>query len=116
MIEEFLKRATKTKKKKLAIDEKDDIETPFVRYAKSKGCIAYKLIILNRRGFPDRTVLIPGGFVFFIEFKRKNKPLQPTQIKIQELLVKLGFKYYICDEPGEAEKILDQIMDDLEWH
>lgn len=110
-IDEFLSRATKTLEKKSQITEAD-IEGDYVKYAKNKGCKALKLIFLNKKGFPDRTTLCPGGRAFFIEFKRKGKKQSPAQKIVQKLLVELGFEYYVCDEKGQAEKILDRFLND----
>jgi len=103
----FLEDADKHLKKKEQIAEAD-IEAKFVKYATSRNCKAYKLRLLYGRGFPDRTVLCPGGKVLFVEFKREGKKLRPTQKPIRLALIKLGFKYYVCDEIGQAEKILEE--------
>lgn len=108
-IDSFLKKASKTISKQGRVLE-EDIEKPFVSFCKKKGCIAYKLIILNRRGFPDRTVLCPGGVILFIEFKRKNKKPTETQIRVRSIIEGLGFKYYVCDEKGQAEQILMDVL------
>lgn len=108
-IEQFLKNATKRKSKSQEISE-TSIEDAFVQYAKSCGCKAVKLIILNKRGFPDRTVLCPGGRVFFIEFKREGKKPTPVQISVRRWLVDLGFNYHVCDKKGQAEKILNYFL------
>jgi len=107
---DFLSRANKTVAKRSEIKEKEDIELPFCKYAKRNGCNALKLIYLRKKGFPDRTVICPGGKVFFIEFKRPGKPLEPLQKIAQSLLLSFGFEYYVCDQPGQAEKILDNFL------
>ena len=103
----FLEDADKHLKKKEQVAE-SDIEAKFVKYATSRNCKAFKLLMIRGRGFPDRTVLCPGGKVLFIEFKAKNKKLTQTQKGIRLVLTKMGFKYYVCDEIGQAEKILDE--------
>lgn len=108
-IDEFLKTAKKRQKKEQEITE-TEIEETFVDYAESKGCSALKLLMLNKRGFPDRTILCPGGRIFFIEFKRKDKPLTKQQSKIGEKLEGFSFKYFVCDEIGQAEKILNEFL------
>ena len=110
-IDKFLSKATKRQAKVAEITE-DDIETPYVKYAKTKGCNAIKIGFLHKKGFPDRTTLCPGSRIFFIEFKRKDKKQSPNQIKIQKLLESFGFEYYVCDVIGQAEKILEEF---LEW-
>ena len=105
----FLEDADKHLKKKSEISE-SEIENKFVTYATSKGCRAMKLVMLNGRGFPDRTVFCPGGRKFFVEFKIKNKKLSKTQKTIHRILVGLGFTYYVCDEIGQAERYLDEVL------
>ena len=106
----FLEDANKHLKKKTEIAERA-IEAKFVAYATKKKCKAMKLVLLLGKGFPDRTVLCPGGKVLFIEFKRKGKKLSMTQKSIRNILVEMGFSYTLCDEIGQAEKILDNAME-----
>ena len=108
-IDKFLLSATKRKKKESVVAE-IDIELEFGKYAKRQGCNSIKLVFLNKKGFPDRTILCPGGRVFFIEFKRKNKEQSLIQIKVQKMLERLGFEYYVCDKIGQAENILDNFL------
>ena len=108
-VNDFIKRATKTEDKNLEIPEAN-IENAFVKYAKKKGCNPVKLVFLAGRGWPDRTVLCPGGRIFFIEFKRKGKTLEPKQILVRKMLEGLGFEYHMCDEIGQAEQILDLFL------
>jgi len=108
--QEFLSRALKTIAKKAEVQE-IDIENPFVKYAKRCGCKALKLIFLNKKGFPDRTILCPGGRIFFIEFKRDGKKQSPSQKLVQILLESFSFEYYVCDQKGQAEKILTEFLD-----
>lgn len=106
---EFLSRATKSISKKSEVKE-IDIEDTFCKYANKLGCKALKLIILNKRGFPDRTVLCKGGRLFFIEFKKKGKSIRQTQSKVRTMLESFGFEYYVCDVKGQAESILDEFL------
>ncbi len=108
--EEFLSRASKTKAKKEELREKEDIENPFVKFAERKGCKALKLVMLRKKGFPDRTVICPGGLVFFIEFKKPGKLTTGPQKVIRKMLESFGFEYYVCDQPGQAEKILENFL------
>lgn len=108
-IDAFIKNASKRQSKQKEITEAN-IEQTFCNYAKSKDCLALKLLMLNKRGFPDRTILCPGGKVFFVEFKRKGGKVSGPQIKIRDMLESFGFKYYVCDEIGQAEQILDEFL------
>ena len=108
--QDFISRASKTKAKASEIKEKDDVELPFCKYAERNGCKALKLIYLRKKGFPDRSVICPGGKVFFIEFKKPKSTQSPSQKIVQKLLESCGFEYYVCDQPGQAEKILDNFL------
>lgn len=103
---EFIANAYTRVKRKLEVKE-IDIEDEYCNYARNKGVLALKLQQLGKKGFPDRTNLVPDSTIFFIEFKKKDKPLRPTQVKRKRLLEKKGFRVFVCDEKGQAEKILD---------
>jgi len=108
-VNQFLSNSKKILAKSASISEAE-IEEHFVEYSKTVNCKAYKLIILNKRGFPDRTVFTPNEIIFFIEFKQKNKKLDATQKPVKTIIEKFGFDYYICDKIGQAEKILDSYL------
>lgn len=105
----FLASATKRIKKNAEVAEVD-IEGAYVKHCKNVRCKAYKLIILNRRGFPDRTTLCPGGRILFIEFKRKGKKPSSNQVIVRGILESFGFEYHVCDQLGQAESILDDFL------
>jgi len=108
-IDKFLGNATKRKTKESEITE-IDIEQEFCKHATNKGCKALKLIYLNKKGFPDRTVVCPNARIFFIEFKRKGKKQSPPQKLVQKMLESFGFEYYVCDEIGQAELYLNKFL------
>lgn len=81
-----------------------------MRYARSQGCIAYKFTSPSRRSVPDRLIVCPAGVHFFIEFKAPGK--KPTKAQNLEIgrLRNLGHLVYVCDQKGQAERILDEIL------
>ncbi|MCW8932839.1 MAG: VRR-NUC domain-containing protein [Gammaproteobacteria bacterium] len=71
------------------------IEKELVKQIKLLGGICLKLIILGKRNFPDRTILLPGGYIVFAECKKIDKDLRFTQKWfIRKVLTPLGFKVY----------------------
>lgn len=108
-IEKFLLNAEKRVKKQLEVAE-IDIEDHFCKQALKLKCKAVKLVYLNKKGWPDRTVICPGGKIFFIEFKRKGKKPTPTQIAVRLMLESFGFEYHVCDKIGQAENILEDFL------
>jgi hypothetical protein len=88
-----------------------DIESAFCDYAKKKGCFSLKLVILHEIGWPDRTILCPGGKVFFAEFKKPGGRRRARQKYWEEKLTGLGFVFIWPDEIGQAETTLDGILE-----
>ncbi len=83
-------------------------ENRFVRYAKGQGFECLKLRIDGQDGFPDRTILTPGGEVLFVEFKRTSKDkLRPQQRKWKKKLESLGFKVCVARSFEEAQDFLE---------
>ena len=48
----------------------EEIEKRFVKKCKAIGIESKKLNLQGEKGWPDQTVLLPGGQVMFFEFKR----------------------------------------------
>lgn len=88
-------------------------EANLVDYVKALGGRALKLAILGIRGFPDRTILLPGGHIFFIEFKKPGKHLTAGQSKWKALLESFGFRVYVCHSIKEAEKVVDHYIKNI---
>ena len=77
--------------------------------ARQFGGIAYKFTSPNRRGLPDRLVVIPDGIMFFVELKSAKGKLTPNQIREHDRLRKLGAIVYVANSKAEVDSIL------LEW-
>lgn len=67
------------------------LEGRCVRWASAQGCLALKLWP-TRAGLPDRLLLLPGGRVWFVEFKIASGRLSPIQGRVIEQLRALGFR------------------------
>jgi hypothetical protein len=87
-----------------------DIETAFVRYAESRDCLALKLVLALVRGWPDRTVILPGGRIFFAEFKTPKGRASARQGFWKSRLEDFGFVVLVPRSVGEAEKYLDELL------
>jgi hypothetical protein len=107
--ESFISKGKKRIDKAKEIPE-TDIEKHYCEYAKKKGCLALKLVVLRKRGFPDRTTLCTGARILFVEFKKKGEDLSPIQKLVRKVLVSFSFKYIVADEIGIAEKALDEFL------
>lgn len=86
-------------------------ETEFVSYAAKRGCYAFKLILLGLKGWPDRTVIMPGARIAFFEFKRQGNTQSPHQDKWKRILITFGFDWHTPYSANEAKRILDAYLD-----
>jgi len=84
------------------------VEKRCMSYVRSKGGIGIKLSPINRRGIPDRLVLLPGGKVLFIEFKRPGgKPRGNQQYWLARLQC-MGFTAECMDNSDDFVKLIDR--------
>lgn len=79
-----------------------DIERRFVSQLKVWGITVIKLNLQGRCGWPDRQVILPGGRVLFVEFKRPGEELEPLQRHVHRQLRSLGHAVETFDDAEEA--------------
>ena len=86
------------------IELEHNLEERCVAKVERMGGEAVKLQILGKRGWPDRTVLLPCGRVFFVEFKRKKRGrVSAQQAMWIKVLSRLGFAVYIIDNDKDFD-------------
>lgn len=77
---------------------------------KQFGGLAIKLTASGFTGLPDRLVLMPGGYVYFIELKNGNRGvLSARQLVVHKILERLGFKVWIVKDEETLQEFLDAI-------
>jgi len=76
-----------------------DIEKRLIRETKSMGGLCMKFISPGLNGVPDRLVLLPGGYMGFVEVKAPGGKLRPLQVRRMNQIVKLGFKTFCVSTP-----------------
>lgn len=74
------------------------IDDKLVAGVKKLGGIALKMICLTFTGLPDRTILLPGGRIYFAELKSTGKKTTPRQDLVIAFLRKLGFTVFVIDD------------------
>lgn len=84
-------------------------ESASVLYAKRQGCLALKLVS-SITGLPDRLVLLPGGRVWFVEFKAPGGRVSPRQRTVHALLRRMGFRVDVVVRAGTFATTLDSLM------
>lgn len=108
-IDTFISKASKRLERKTKRLEKED-EDDFEDWCKTKGIWCIKLVFLFGKGWPDRTLLCPGGRIIFIEMKRahrrnhKDGGLSKWQVKVKNKIIALGFPYHIGYGVNDAKR------------
>lgn len=85
------------------------VENYLVSGVKAKGGECAKLVDLGRIGFPDRTVLMPGGKVVFIEAKTTDGVLKSWQKRYHVMLKDLGFRVEVLWTVLQVDEFLATI-------
>ena len=86
------------------------IERNFVQSVKAMGGIALKFTSPGVDGMPDRLVILPIGYIAFVEVKAPGLKPRPLQVKKHEMLRRLGCKVFVLDDEGQIVKLLDEMM------
>lgn len=87
-----------------------EIEGYLVDCCCGNGWLCFKLVEKSKRGWPDRTVLCPGGHTFFVETKTRTGKLSRHQIDCRNKLRRYGYNVYV---PRTAEDV-DYLMETQE--
>ncbi|MFA5898837.1 MAG: hypothetical protein WC829_06955 [Hyphomicrobium sp.] len=85
------------------------LEARCVAKIEARGGLALKLAIPGVRGFPDRSCMLPGATLFFIETKRlKTGRLSAQQVRWKAVLWKLGYNVYVIDTDEQFDAALEK--------
>ena len=86
------------------------IEQKLVAEVKKRGGICPKWVSPGFDGMPDRIVLLPGRHFGLVEVKAPGERPRPLQVSRHRLLMRLGFRVYVLDDPEQIGGILDEIQ------
>ena len=82
------------------------IEAYLVRKVKDLGGVCLKYSNPGVVGYPDRVVLLPGGFVVWVELKSKGrKPNRVQQLRIDQLR-QMGHNVAVVDSKDQVDVLL----------
>jgi hypothetical protein len=85
------------------------IEREFVNFVKRKGGLCLKQNPKWYRGIPDRLVVMPGGFCFFLELKRPGETPTPLQLARIDAIMGRGIAAFHADTIEEAIAIYENL-------
>ncbi|MDO5715745.1 MAG: VRR-NUC domain-containing protein [Tissierellia bacterium] len=72
-----------------------DIENRLVKKIKAMGGQCYKWVSPGNAGVPDRIVLLPGGFIAFVELKRDKEVPRKIQLRQLQKILNLGQQVFV---------------------
>jgi hypothetical protein len=87
-----------------------DIERQIVKYAKDKDILSYKFSSPSNKSVPDRVFIDLKGTILFIEFKRKDKPLQKLQQFTFNKLKNRCCNIYLIDSVEKGKWVIDYVF------
>ena len=86
------------------------IEQKLVRAAKRAGGLAVKFTSPGFDGMPDRLVILPKGWISFVEVKAPGLKPRPLQVKRHEMLRRFGCRVFVLDDEGQIPALIIKMM------
>lgn len=91
-----------------------EIEQKLRKLVEHHGGRCLKLVCLSFSGFPDRTILLPHGYIIFVETKRpKGGVYSALQDKWRDWLLDMGFDYYRIKDTNQLAAFELILLDTL---
>jgi hypothetical protein len=90
-------------------DSEKYLDDYLVSAIKEMRGLCLKLVAVSWFGFPDRTILLQGGRIYFIELKSKGKTPKPRQKYVHKILRSLGFRVDWIDNLEDLKRYIDDI-------
>ena len=82
------------------------LEDDVIKWAEAEGGRALKLKIENERGFPDRTIILPGARIVFPELKRPGRNKRSKQqIEMVAWLQSMGLPSAFCETVDDVTEL-----------
>jgi len=86
------------------------IEAKVCDYAKQRGLLVYKFTSPARAAVPDRLLILPGGRMFFCEFKREGQKPTPPQEREHHRLRQHGVSVWVIDNVDDGLRMIDEML------
>jgi hypothetical protein len=83
-----------------------EIEAYLVERVKQMGGIAYKFTSPQRRGVPDRLVMLPERTIFFVELKAPGARPTRQQHREHDRIRALGHRVEVADSIARVDEVL----------
>jgi len=87
------------------------IEAKVCDYAKQRGLLVYKFTSPARAAVPDRLFILPGGRMFFCEFKREGQKPTPPQEREHKRLRQHKVSVFVIDNVDDGLRTVDEMLE-----
>lgn len=87
------------------------VEAAFAKWGREQGLFVLKLSAQGVTGFPDRTVILPGGRLLCIEFKSPTGKTSKVQDQRIAALRALGVPVLVTSDLTEAKDFVRGYVD-----
>jgi hypothetical protein len=88
-----------------------DVEAYVRREVKKMGGKLLKWVCPGNDGVPDRILMLPGGRIWFIEFKDGGGKVSPLQTYWMDELYNLGFSSFVVRGMPQAQTLIGLLQD-----
>ena len=85
------------------------LERYLQKEVKKLGGESFKWTSVNRRGVPDRIVVLPINNVTFWEVKSLGKKPTPIQLHMHHIFKAIGVEVYVVDSKKKIDVILKEV-------
>ena len=87
------------------------IEAKVCDYAKQRGLLVYKFTSPARAAVPDRLFILPGGRMFFCEFKREGQKPTIPQEREHKRLRAYDVPVFVIDNVDAGLRMVDTMLE-----
>jgi hypothetical protein len=87
-----------------------NIEAKVCGYARERGLLAYKFTSPAHAAVPDRLFVLPGGKMFFCEFKRQGQKPTPPQEREHHRLRQHKVSVFVIDNVDDGLRMVDEML------
>jgi len=86
------------------------IEAKVCDYAKQRDLLVYKFTSPARAAVPDRLFVLPGGRMFFCEFKREGQKPTSAQEREHKRLRTYDVPVFVIDNVDDGLRMIDEML------
>lgn len=92
-------------------EKEKNYETYLTRQCTQRKWLCLKGLVMNRKGWPDRTIIATRGVIVFCEVKKPKGRVAPLQTRTLDELRKRGISAFIVRDKEDIDRLITWIED-----